>query len=73
MKQLTFEELTKAPDGIPAWFGEVLAGIKLADHLGDVWDVLVAHAPDERTRVWIESVADAEYDAESETYSVDTP
>jgi hypothetical protein len=52
---------------VPGWFAEMLHSIKLADHLGDVWDSLITYAPEE-WRPWVKAVSLARYDSNDEKY-----
>lgn len=65
-----WEELFTPPaeiaDQIPKWFINVLEGVKLADHLGDVWDSMMS-VP-QAWRPWIKSIIYAEYDSTTEKY-----
>lgn len=59
--KMTWDELMVAPEGTPEWFVKMVSGIKVADHLGDVWDDLIHHAPTPEVSAWVKKVAFAEY------------
>jgi hypothetical protein len=68
--EMTFDELVTPPAPIPEWVGQLVASIKLADHLGDVWDALLWRIPDEG-KMWVKRVCYAQYLRDSDSrYSV---
>lgn len=65
--RVTWDELMTPPDGVPDWVRRVVQSTKVADHLGDVWNALIAYAPTEEARAWVRTVASAEFREDGDT------